>query len=97
MKISNWGHEYEVKLEKVQYRNGNLAIQLMCYDDEYNFWEPYGNLTVNFDEKLPDGYAYVDTNNMPTAEQFIKEYNLGVHQGKYKHSGFCAYPLYKFF
>ena len=97
MKISNWGCEYEVKAEKTQYMNGNLAIQLMCYDDEYDFWEPYGNLTVNFDEKLPDGYAYVDTNNMPNAEQFIKKYNLGVHQGKYKYSGFCAYPLYKFF
>ena len=97
MKISNWGHEYEVKVEKTQYMNGNLAIQLMYYDDEYGFWEPYGNLTVNFDEKLPNGYAYVDTNNMPNADQFIEEYNLGVHQDKYKCSGFCAYPLYKFF
>ena len=97
MKISNWGMEYEVTINKTNYTNGNLAIQLMSYDEEYDFWEPYGNLTVNFDEKLPDGYAYVDTNNMPSAERFIKENNLGVHQGKYKYSGFCAYPLYKFF
>ena len=67
MKIMGWGREYEVTVNKTKYTNGNLAIQLMCYDDEYDFWEPYGNLTVNLDVKLPDGYAYVDVNNMPTA------------------------------
>ena len=97
MKIEGIFGDYNVIMEKKKYYNGNLAIQLMCHDDEYDFWEPYGMLTVNFDQKLPEGYAYVDTNNIPNAEQFIKKYNLGVHQGKFKMSGYCCYPLYKFF
>ena len=52
---------------------------------------------MNFDEKLPEDYAYVDTNNMPNAEQFIEENKLGEFVGKYKMSGFCCYPLYKFY
>lgn len=97
MKIKGWGMEYEVKINKTRYSNGNLAIQLMSYDDEYEFWEPYGNLTVNFEEKLPEGCAYVDTNNMPNAEEFINKYGLGEHQGKFRMSGYCCYPLYKFY
>ena len=40
--------------------------------------------------------GYVDTNNCPWAEEFIKKYKLGSPTGKYKSSGFCIYPLYKF-
>lgn len=98
MKISDcFGKEYDVNVEKLQYPNGNLAIELVYYDEEDDFWESYGTLTTNFDEKLPDGYAYVDTNNIPFAEEFIEKYGLGVHQGKFRYSGFCTYPLYKFF
>lgn len=98
MKIKGWDQEYEVKIEKSEYiSNGNLAVSLMCYDDEFNFWEPYGTLTVNFDEKLPANHAYVDTNNMPNAEDFINKNKLGEFTGKYKNSGFCWYPLYKFY
>jgi len=97
MKIKGLFQEYEVKVNKTQYYNGNLAITLDCYDDEYNFWEPYGNLTVNLDKKLPPNQAYVDTNNMPNAEAFIAEYNLGEPTGEYGFSGFCCYPLYRFY
>ena len=92
MKIENWGNAYDVRMEKTKYCNGNLAIRLVCDNGE-----PYGDLTVNLNKELPDDMAYVDTNNMPNAERFIKENNLGVHQGKYEYSGFCAYPLYRFF
>ena len=97
MKIENWGMEYEVKVNKTKYTDGNLAIQLMCHDDEYDFWGPYGNLTVNLGEKLPEDQAYVDTNNMPNAEEFIRKYGLGEHLGTFRMSGFCCYPLYKFY
>jgi len=96
MTINNWGLKREVRINKTKYYNGNLAITLDCYDEEYGFWEPYGNLTVNFEEILPEGYAYVDVNNMPSAEGFIKEYELGEFADKLKTSGYCVYPLYKF-
>lgn len=85
---------YEIWLEKQLYHNGNLAIELWCYD--FGMPSPYVSLTVNFDEKLPDDYAYVDTNNFPKAEEFIEKHGLGVKTGKYRHSRYCSYPLYKF-
>lgn len=98
MKINNWGKEYEVQMEKTSYKNnGNLAIVLTCYDSEYDCWEPYGNLTVNLNNKLPANMAYVDVNNMPNAEEFITENNLGEDTGDIGFSGFCCYPLYKFY
>lgn len=97
MKIKGMFAEYEVKAEKTEYYNGNFAMVLYCHDDEYDFWEPYGNLTVNFEEKLPENHAYVDVNNIPNAEAFIAEYKLGEPLGEFKMSGFCCYPLYKFY
>lgn len=91
MKIKNWGQEYEVTAHKAKYYNGNLAITLTCDNGE-----PYGNLTTNLDNKLPENMAYVDTNNMPDAERFIKENDLGEDTGLIAKSGYCTYPLYKF-
>lgn len=96
MVIQGWFGEEEVEMEKAKYMNGNLAIRLTCHDND-GFCETYGNLTVNLGDKLPEGYAYVDTNNMPTAEEFIERYGLGEHAGKFRMSGFCCYPLYKFY
>lgn len=92
MKIADYfGGETKVTLEKGTYYNGNLRIQLWCDEG------PYATLTTNVDRKLPEGMAYVDTNNVPQAEEFIKKYKLGEHQGKFQMSGFCCYPMYKFF
>ena len=91
MKIKQFGKEYEVTIHKSNYYDGNLAIFLTCKDGE-----PYGNLTVNLSERLLPDTAYVDTNNMPDAERFIKEYGLGEFTGTIRRSGFCDYPLYRF-
>ena len=92
MKITDFlGNETVVNVSKGKYYNGNLRIQLWCEDG------PYATLTTNVERKLPEGMAYVDTNNVPEAEEFIRKYNLGVHQGELLFSGYCCYPLYKFF
>lgn len=91
MIINNHGIDYNVTIKYTKYFNGNLAICLVCDNGE-----SYGNLTVNFDEKLPPNHAYVDTNNMPSAIKFIEENALGEFTGMAKQSGFCTYPLYKF-
>ena len=98
MKIQGYTQKYEVEVIKTRYHvNGNFAITLNYYDDEFQCWMPYENLTVNLDEKLPDNYGYVDINNIPSAEEFINENHLGESTGKYGFSGFCRYPLYKFY
>ena len=79
-------------MEKTSYyNNGNLAIQLMCDEG------PFAMLTVNLNTKLAADEAYVDINNCPWAEAFIEENNLGKDTGKVGFSGFCCYPLYKFY
>lgn len=85
--------EYKVHIKRCTYaNNGNLAIQLL-EDDGF----PFATLTVNLEEKLPHGYAYVDTNNCPWAVDFIEDNNLGEFAGAHGVSGFCAYPLFKFY
>lgn len=93
MKINNHGIDYEVEVMKTKYINGNLAVLLIDSKDG----QPYGNLTINLGDKLDDNEAYVDVNNMPDAERFIIDNRLGERTNMIKPSGFCVYPLYKFY
>ena len=86
-KINSWGQEYEVYLKKNSYRdNGSLAIQIFDASDGC----PFAVLTVNLEEtpwcythvKDKESVAFVDTNNNPWAEEFIKN-----------ESGLCNYYL----
>lgn len=54
-------------------------------------------LTVCLNEKGMDpNMAFVDTNNLPEALGFIREYGLGKETGKFAQSGWCIYPLVEF-
>ena len=92
MKVKSYNETYEVNVYRSAYINNNsLAIVLRETNDM-----PFATLTVNLAERLPKGYAYVDTNNCPFAEKFIAEYELGKPTGAYGYSGYCRYPLYVF-
>ena len=72
--------------------NDHLAIELICDD-----YEPFATLTVNLPGSLPEkDLAYVDTNNCPWAEEFLKETGLAQPTGETARSGYCEYPLCKF-
>lgn len=82
---------YDVNVCTSSYaNNGNLAVLLDSPTEG-----PFATITVNLG-KLPKGFAYVDTNNCPWAETFIKENKLGTFAGATRQSGYCIYPLYKF-
>ena len=65
--------------------------------------EPYGTLTVNLPNAITGeceiigikNAAYIDTNNFPWADTFLKR-GIAVDTGFTKQSGFCEYPLYQF-
>lgn len=82
----------KIKVYKGKYNNSRLAIQL---GESY---DPYAILTVNLTSSPISGpdCAYVDTNNLPEAEKFIKARGLGEPTGMMAASGFCTYPEYKF-
>ncbi|MBQ9160927.1 MAG: DUF4313 domain-containing protein [Methanobrevibacter sp.] len=83
---------YNVNIIKTNYStNNNLAI-ILNNDREGQV----AVLTTNLDIPLKEEYGFVDTNNNPTAEEFIKENQLGEFTGAYQQSGYCTYPLYKF-
>lgn len=90
---SQYDEDCNVKIVRKSYQNnGNLALQLIT-----DCGEPYAMLTVNLsNKKLPANTAYVDTNNLPQAEEFISKNGLGFHLGKFAFSGYCCYPLYEF-
>lgn len=95
---SIWGKTYDVSVRTSTYRNnGNLYVGLTCKvsEDGAEWHEPYADITVNI-IKLEPGYAAIDTNNFPAAEQFITENGLAEFTGTYARSGFCSYPIYKF-
>lgn len=78
-----------VDLQVGKYDNGNLCIQIFSQSGE-----PIGRLTANCYLTLPDLYICVDVNNIPNAENFIKDNDLAEPTGMVLHSGFCEYPIY---
>lgn len=88
-----WGVNEELTLYHAKYaNNGNLAV---VANDKDGF--PYAAITVNLVEwKLDDNCAYVDTNNCPWAEDFLRKYDIAYPTGDYRISGFCVYPMYLF-
>ena len=78
-----------------------MAITATAEDDEFdvmlsvNIGSSIGNGTL-----IPRNCAFIDTNNNPTAEDFLR--SIGAKQYERfgepvcGYSGFCRYPLYEF-
>ena len=95
-KLTAWGKTYDVQIRKSRYtENKNLALIVDYFDEDYQGWMPYANMTVNLGP-LSDGFAYVDANNCPWAEELIAVSGIGTPVGAWKASGWCMYPLYQF-
>ena len=85
---SRFTGETDVAFDIQQYmNNGNMYIGLGCNEEGY--LEPFADLTVNLGDTTPNYCAYVDTNNLPDAETFIADNELGTFTGFVKRSGYC--------
>ena len=94
---SPYGQTYDLALSVAQYAcNGNTAIKAEYFDKEFDAFLPFASVTVNLDEKLPEGYGFVDTNNFRGALEWLTENGLADFTGQYGFSGFCQYPLVRF-
>ena len=92
---TQFGERKKMVIEINMYvNNGCMYIGLQEQVEDY--FEPYGDLTVNLEGKVPDYCGYVDVNNMPQIEKFIVDNDIGEFTGLSKKSGFCEYPLYLF-
>ena len=82
-----------VSLKASQYQHGGtLAVIMETEDGETDV------ITTNLRSPLQsDSMAFLDTNNHPKIESFVKRNGLGLPMGYTEHSGFCQYPLYTIF
>lgn len=82
-----------VKMSAESYRNnGSLALMLTYNNGDTDV------ITVNLNSRFQsDSLAFIDINNHPLAERFIRDNGLGVQMGVTERSGFCQYPLYTIF
>ncbi len=92
---SRFSGKVRLELEISSYMdNGRMYIGLVETGGEYQ--GHFADLTVNISAPCPDYCGYVDTNNCPELEEFIKKHGLGEFTGLMGSSGFCSYPLYLF-
>lgn len=80
-----------------EYGNGTLAIEMISVENG-SADEPFTVLTVNLDNPFTqsDTRAYLDTNNNPWAEKFVKTNRIAKDEYITDASGYCRYPLYSF-
>ena len=100
-KLEKYGDTYEIQLRKSEYmNNGTLALIMVYYDEEYEEWEVWSDLTVNIDDSeimASETKAFVDTNNNGNdIIPWLEENGLGHSTGLVGFSGWCTYPLFEF-
>lgn len=95
--LNMWGEDHALQFVKREYLNGNLAIEVLSEDEEYDGWEPWCMLTTNLSGFVHEGNeAFLDTNNCS------KEIIDWIFENKYADvigyvpSGYCTYPLVRF-
>lgn len=86
-------HDRPVKMKVESYHNnGTLAIVLVYRNGDSDV------ITVNLNSRYQsNSMAFLDTNNYPDIEAWIRENDLGFPMGVIEQSGFCKYPLYTIF
>ena len=87
-------NDTEVSLKRNSYRNnGSLAVEMITVPDE----EPFAMITVNLGCPLQsDRIAFVDENNIPGIDAWLRKNGIAKPLGYKQRSGFCTYELYSF-
>ena len=91
--ISQYGNVYELDFYKFRYAyNDALCIEAWCCESGNEYWEVYGNVTVNLDAPAMDGCSWVDTNNLRHLIDRLHDIGAFEYTGRMQMSGYCAYP-----
>lgn len=91
--------EHKARFWKSEYaNNGNLYIGVVTWEEEDEYWESWGDLTVNLPGmKCEENEAFLDTNNCASEIIDILEKKGYIkYTGIVRQSGFCVYPLVEF-
>lgn len=92
-----FGTIYRVRPFREKYSNNKrLAVRLADVDDG----SPFAVITVNINYPLSDNsnpaLAFVDTNNLPMAADWLVSTGLAKPTGHIGYSGYCSYPEFEF-
>lgn len=93
----NFGDDNQVSVVFDMYRdNDNLFIGLEEYDEEFDYWDSYCDVTVNVGN-LPFLESAINI-NLGGQEKidFLVKNGFGELTDKILLSGFCKYPVFKF-
>lgn len=93
----NFGDENGVALVLDMYRdNNNLYIGLEEYDEEYEFWDPYCDVTVNI-RTLPflESAINIEFGGQEKID-FLTRNGFGELTDKKLRSGFLEFPVFRF-
>lgn len=99
IKFNFLGKEHKARFTKNTYaNNGNLYVGVVTWDEEFEAWMPWGDLTVNLvRSSLEPNEAFLDTNNCaPEIITELKRKGCIKDTGLEMPSGFCMYPLVEF-
>lgn len=77
--INNYRADNSIYIELVNDEDGPIATLTTCLNDWF----------------IGENETYLDTNNCPWVEKFMKKYKLGKPTGHKRRSGWCEYPLYE--
>lgn len=91
------GENRKVILMAEKYKSPKTLAVLMGIVNEDGELEYDECLTVNLCDprQAGNGMAFLDINNCPWAEEWLKKNNLAEPAGYSRQSGFVTYPLYK--
>lgn len=93
--LNAWGKDHKISFHLANYTNNNLYIGLRMHDEDGI--EPWSDLTVNLDVKLPPDRAYVDINNNGREIlNWLIDNELAIPTFSTRISGFCEYPEFIF-
>lgn len=80
-----------------RYENNYARAVILDYTNDGDYID-YKVLSVNIVDTsidLDDDEFFVDINNVPNAEELLKEYNIATPTDKSDTSGFVTYPVWK--
>ena len=93
------GEDMKAMLSTGKYSNNHrMFLSVLTWDNEWEFWEPWCNITVNLpDKEIPaENFAFVDTNNAPYIAKWLVDNKFARYTEKVAFSGYCQYPLMEF-
>lgn len=95
--VDMFGNAYQVLPKLNTYANNdNLYVGLDFFDQEFEYWAPYADVTVNVGS-LPFLESAIDINNNGSKIlSLLLDNDFGELTGRSIQSGFCTFPIFRF-